>query len=140
MLPIFLILFLPFPFIFFILFFTLYPLSIPFFSFSFFSSSINKKSHININVHYQTKHCILLYTYINILKKISSDHKNEIQIFWIHFTCTWILKMIRRNKWFNPLRERENNFFIIKSQKILYMSFPSVILPEISKSIIKYTF
>ena len=34
---------------------------------------------------------------------ISSDHENEIQFFRNHLPCPRILKMIRRNKWFNPL-------------------------------------
>ena len=33
---------------------------------------------------------------------ISSDHRNEIQYFRNHLTCPWILKIILRNKWFNP--------------------------------------
>ena len=33
---------------------------------------------------------------------VSSDHKNEIQCFRNHITCPWKLKMIHRNKKFNP--------------------------------------
>jgi hypothetical protein len=33
---------------------------------------------------------------------ISSDHENEIQFFRNHIPCPRILKLIRRNKWFNP--------------------------------------
>ena len=37
---------------------------------------------------------------------ISSEHKNT--IFRNHLTCPWILKMIRRNKFFNPPAKEES--------------------------------
>ena len=72
------------------------------------SLSINKKSHINIK-------CLLLnktlHSVRNILHKtyqiLSNDYNffrswKSNTIFRNHLPCHRILKMIRRNKWFNP--------------------------------------
>ena len=73
------------------------------------SVSINKKNHIDIKCSLlnKTLHSVKSEIFSTKLWRkltkfypmtiISSDHENE-----IHLPCLRILKMIRRNKWFNP--------------------------------------
>ena len=77
--------------------------------------SINKKNHINIKCSLLNKTMHSVKSEIFSIKKlwrkltkfypmtiISSYHKSEIQFFRNHIPCPKIMKLIRRNKWFNP--------------------------------------
>ena len=76
--------------------------------------SINKKNHIDIKCSLlkKTLHSVKSEIFsIKLWRKltkfypmtiISSDHENEIQFFRNHIPCPRILKLICRNKWFNP--------------------------------------
>ena len=82
------------------------------------SLSINKKNYINIKYSSLNKTFHFVKTEIFSVKLwrkltkfylmtiISSDHKNEIQFFKNDLPCPWILKMIRRKKWFLSLYQR----------------------------------
>ena len=79
------------------------------------SLSINKKNYSNIKYSSLNKTFHFVKTEIFSVKLwrkltkfylmtiISSDHKNEIQFFKNDLPCPWILKMIRRKKWFLSL-------------------------------------
>ena len=93
------------------------------------SVSINKKTHINIKCALlnKTLHSVKSEIFsIKLWRKltkfypmtiISSYHKSEIQFFRNHTPCPRILKLIRRNKWFNP-PDNENILDPSKTVKI----------------------
>ena len=56
-----------------------------------------------------------LYNYEYTL--ISSDHKNEIQLFINHSQCPWILKIIRWNNDSTPLIIYQNSHFFREAAK-----------------------
>ena len=97
-----------FSLIYLMIFWIQYPLS----NFKSNSVSINKKNHIYIKFSLlnKTLHSVKSEIFsIKLWRKpiISndynfSDHENEIQFFRNHLLCPRILKMIRRNKLFNP--------------------------------------
>ena len=77
------------------------------------SLSINKKYHLNIKCSLSNKTLHFVKTEIFSIKLwwkltklipmtiTTSGHKNEIRFFRYHLPCPWILKIFRRNKWFN---------------------------------------